>query len=345
MAIPIQQILIFTNQFSEMIKSELPLIDVLQNLAKETPAKKLREAITVVSDDVEQGIDLGEALAKHPEAFNDVYVNVVRSGMLSGNLSSALVQVGDYIDRTDAQRRALFSALSYPVIVLVAFFIVFNGMTYFILPRFAEIFSSFGATLPLPTRVLMDMGEFWRANAFVICSGLGAGFVGFELWTRTPQGRTVWDKAKLKIPLLGPILRKSALSRFLRTFAIQIQNEVPILDAIELAAASSGNRYIEFSTNQIGDSIQRGISITDSFRQHEVFDGIILQMIAAGEESGEVAPLLISAANYFESLLQTAIETLTGLINPILTILIGIGIAAMMVAIFLPIFDMGSAIN
>ncbi len=345
MAVAMQQLLIFTNQFSEMIKSDLPLIDVLDNLANETPQKVLKSSIEDVSDAVQQGVDLGEALARHPSAFNDIYVNVVRSGMLSGNLASALIQIGEYLDKTDAARRALVSALSYPILVLVAFFLVFNGMTYFILPRFAEIFSSFDADLPVITQWLMDVGAAWRENALAICVTIGVLAGSFLLWTRTPAGHATWDRYKLNIPLLGPILRKAALARFLRTFAIQIQNEVPILRAIDLAAASSGNKFIEDSTSKIADSIEKGESITESFRRHKIFGGIILQMIAAGEESGEISSLLMSAASYFERLLETSIQTVTGLINPILTILIGMGIAGMMIAIFLPIFDMGSAVH
>ena len=338
-------LLIFTNQFAAMIKSQLPLVSVLDNLSEETPHKKLKEAVEDISEQVKHGTDLGDAFAEHPKIFDDIYINVVRSGMLSGKLSDALLQLSHHLTKTEDTHRKVKGAMSYPMFMLVAFFLVFNGMIFFILPRFRTMFESFGKELPYATQVLLDIGDYWQANWHLIMMGIGVFAVTFVFWISTEDGRYIWDKYKLQLPAIGKVLRMGALSRFLRTLAVQLQNDVPILDAIKLSSSSSGNAYIEEVAFNIADDIERGEGIADSFRRHEIFSGIVLQMIASGEESSEIDTLLMSAAQYFESLLDNTIETATGLINPILTVFIGLAIAAMMVASFLPVFEMGGAMG
>lgn len=344
-AATLTHLLVFTNQFSAMIKSQLPLVNVLDNLSEETPHKKLRLAIEDISDQVKHGVDLGDAFEQHDHIFDDIYINVVRSGMLSGNLSSALIQLAEYLSKTEDTSRKIKSALSYPIFMLVAFFLVFNGMIFFILPRFRNMFESFGKELPYATQVLLDIGDFWSANWYLIITGSAITFFTFLFWVNTDDGRYLWDRYKLQIPAIGKVLRMGALSRLLRTLAVQLQNDVPMLDAIRLSASSSGNKYIEELANEIASDIERGEGIAASFRKHEIFSGIVLQMIASGEESSEIDTLLMSAAIYFESLLANTIESATGLINPIMTVLIGLSIAAMMVASFLPVFEMGGAMG
>ena len=341
----LSHLLLFTNQFAAMVGSHLPLVDVLDNLAKETPHKRVREAINDVSDQVKHGVDLGDAMADHPLIFNDIYVNVVRSGMVSGKLSDALVQLAQYLRRTEETHRKVKSALSYPLFMLLAFFMVFNGMVFSILPRFESMFASFGRELPVATRLLLDTGLFWQQNWFTLLVGFAVLLSVFLFWGNTGEGRYLWDHYKLSIPIVGKVMRMGALSRFLRTFSVQLNNEGPLLNAIRLSSSSSGNRYIEAVSFMVAEDIERGEGIADSFRQHDIFSGIVLQMIASGEESSEIEPLLMSASDYFESLLENLVETVTGLINPILTVIIGLAIAAMMIASFLPVFEMGGAVG
>ena len=345
MAIKQSELLIFTNQFASMIRSHLPLVDVLENLAAETPNEALQEVVYTIADDVQSGADLGDAFANYPKLFDDVFISVVRSGMMSGRLAESLTQISDYLVKADETGRKVKGVLSYPIFMMVAFFLVFNAMVFFILPRFEAMFSSFGKELPVPTQILINIGGVWRDNWYFILGAISVFVVSFVVWVATPDGRYVWDEFKLRIPLVGRLWRLSALSRFLRTFAVQLHNEVQLLDALELAASSSGNRYIEESIFLIAQAVERGKGIAESFENHDVFSGIVLQMIAAGEEAGTLDELLLSAADYFERLLDNEIQVITGLINPILTVFMGLSIAGMMVAAFLPVFDMGNAVQ
>ncbi|MDP6346696.1 MAG: type II secretion system F family protein, partial [Alphaproteobacteria bacterium] len=215
----------------------------------------------------------------------------------------------------------------------------FNGMVFFILPRFEKMFSTFDAELPWPTQTMLSIGDFYSANWHFILGGVVAVIVTFIIWISNAAGRRTWDELKLSLPVIGRIWRMGALSRFLRTLAVQVRNSVPLLDALRLSASASGNVYVEEVIYQIADEIETGAGIAETFRRYDVFSGIVLQMIAAGEEAGILDELLLSAAGYFDSLLNDQIETATGLINPVLTVVIGAGIASMMLAAFLPVLN------
>lgn len=342
-SVNLTNLLIFTNQFSSMMRSHLALVDVLRNLGDETPHRVLREIIHEITEDVEHGVDFGDALANHPSVFDKVFVNVVRSGMASGRLGESLQQISGFLTKSDQVQRKVRSALSYPIFMLVAFFLVFNAQVFFILPRFQKMFENFKRDLPAPTQLLMAIGDFWKSYWYVIFIVIAIVVVGVISWLATEDGRYLWDRYKLRLPIIGRMWRIGALSRFMRTLGVQASNEVELLQALHLSALSCGNVYIQETLFQIVDDIEMGRGIAEAFRQHEVFSGIVLQMISAGEESGSLDELLISAADYFENLLDNEISTVTGLINPILTVVIGLAIAGMMVATFLPVFEMGKA--
>lgn len=345
MAVSTLHTLIFTQQFASMIRSNLPLVEVLDNLADETPQKKLRETVITVADDVRHGIDLGQAMAAHPGVFDEVYVNVVKSGMESGHLGDALAQIAHYQKVIHETGRKVKAALTYPVMILLAFFGVFNAMVFFILPRFEVMFKNFNKKLPGPTQFMLDLGAIWSANWYFILAGVGVIAVSFSVWVNSADGRTLWDQIKLHIPLLGSLWRMAALARFLRTLAVQVQNDVPVLEALTLAADAAGNHYVREILYDIADDVGRGRSLAASFRDHAIFHGIVLQMIASGEEAGILDELLMSSADYFDSLVQDLLDRITSLINPLLTIVVGLGIAGMMVAAFMPVFQMGGAVG
>jgi type II secretory pathway component PulF len=240
--------------------------------------------------------------------------------------------------------RKVRTAFSYPIFLLVAFVIVFNAQVFIILPQFKTMFDNFDRALPAPTQLMLDIGNFY----VVYWPHLVVGSVGivaaFAVWISSTDGRRLWDEVKLKIPVIGRIWRMAALSRLLRTLAVQVQNVVPLVVALELSSSASGNKYIEALILDIVDDIKNGEGIADSFRAHEVFSGIVLQMIASGEETGDFDTLLLSAAEYFDSLLSEQVGTLTGLINPALTVAVGLAIAGMMVAAFLPVFQISRTI-
>jgi len=337
--------LIFTQQFASMIRSNLHLVEVLDNLGEETPQKKLRATIQEVAEDVRHGTDLSSALSRHTHMFDEVYINVVKSGMESGRLGDALTQIAHYQKVLHETARKVKGALTYPMFILAAFFGVFNAMIFFILPRFEMMFKNFNKKLPAPTQLLLDIGAFWTANWYLILGSQAVIVVVFAVWVSTPDGRRVWDQAKMHIPLLGALWRMAALARFLRTLAVQVENDVPVLEALTLSADACGNTYIKELLYDIAGDVERGRGLAASFRDHAIFHGIVLQMIASGEEAGILDELLMSSADYFDSLVQDLLDRITGLINPILTIVCGLGIAFMMIAAFMPVFQMGSVVG
>jgi len=332
-------LLIFTKQFASMLASKLQLISVLDNLAQETPQKTLKAALEDVVEEVSRGVDLADAMQAYPKIFSDIYINLVRAGMMSGRLADSLTQMSGYLERNDIVRRKVRGAISYPMFMLLAFFAVFNGMVFFILPRFAKMFSSFGSELPGPTQMMMDIGDFYQNNWPYILGMIGLVVVAVIVWLSTEDGRRIWDEYKLRIPIVGPIWRMGALARFLRTLAVQISNNVQLLDALRLSAAASGNIYIEEVILGIARDVEHGIGISAAFREHDVFSGIVLQMVSSGEEAGMLHELMLSAADYYDQLLNERIDDVVSLINPILTVFIGLGIASMMVAAFLPVLN------
>ena len=338
-------VLIFTQQFASMIRSNLQLVDVLHNLADETPQKKLREVIADVADDVTHGTDLSAAMAQHPQVFDDVYVNVVKSGLESGRLGEALLQISHYQKVIHETGRKVMAAMTYPAFIIFAFFGIFNAMIFFILPRFSAVYSNFGKKLPEATQILLNVGKFWSDNWHLIIGAQVVVISVLSVWIATGEGRALWDQIKLKLPLLGTLYRMSALARFLRTLAVQVENDVPVLQALCLAADACGNVYIREILYDIADDVERGRGLAASFRDHEIFHGIVLQMLASGEEAGILDELLMSSADYFDSLVQDLLDRITALINPILTMVVGLLIAGMMVAVFLPVFQMGSMVK
>ena len=343
-SIKLSQLLIFTRQFAAMTNSELQLSFILQNLAKETPHRKMRETIQAILDDILHGVDLANAFGKFPNVFNDVYVNVIRAGLESGMLGNALNQIARYLEVADEMNRKVRTAFSYPIFLLVAFVIVFNVQVFIILPQFKTMFDNFDRALPVPTQLMLDIGSFYVVYWPHLLVGLVGIVAAFVVWISSTDGRRLWDEIKLKIPVFGPIWRMAALSRLLRTLAVQVQNVVPLVVALQLSSSASGNKYIEALILDIVDDIKNGEGIADSFRAHEVFSGIVLQMIASGEETGDFDTLLLSAAEYFDSLLSEQVGTLTSLINPALTVVVGLAIAGMMVAAFLPVFQISRTI-
>ncbi|CAK0755893.1 putative Type IV pilus assembly protein PilC [Gammaproteobacteria bacterium] len=344
-AVSLSSLLIFTSQLSSMIRSQLPLVDVLVNLTQETPPGVLRHTLEDVVEEVRHGVDFGDALAEFPTVFDQIYVNIIRAGMMSGRLGDSIEHISVYLKKMDESRGKVRSALAYPIFMFISFILVLNGMIFFILPRFKAMFASFGKDLPKITQMLMNFADWWQGNWYWVILTSVLLVVAAVTWVATAEGRYLWDQYKLRLPAFGNLIRLAALSRFLRTFAVQLQNEVELLPALALATGSLSNVYIEDLIHSIIADIECGKGIAESFREYEVFSGIVLQMIAAGEEAGTLDMLLLSAADYFERLLDNELERWTALINPILTIIVGLAVAGMMIAVFLPVFDMGKAVG
>ena len=339
-------LLIFTSQLSAMIGANLPLVRILDGLSKESLSRHLLTVIRKVKNDVESGVDFGYAVAQHPKVFDAIYVNMVKAGMATGRLDKTLKQLTEYMEQTAETKGKLKSAFAYPLFMLVFLSIVFFIMVFKILPNFEKLFATFGDHgLPLPTQIMMGFGHFIK-NHFhwiVLCIALLTIAIVFIL--KNAATRFLWDKYKLKVPLFGDLMKKASIGKFLRAFAVLTQSEVLILDSLNLVAGAGYNKYLEFKINQTADMVERGISVAGAFQRTRFFPDIIIQMISSGEETGNLGNLLESAANFYDDQVDEAISSMVALINPAVTLLVGATIGLMMIAIFLPIFELGSTIR
>ena len=332
-------LLIFTKQFSAMVRSNLALVQALESLARETPTRRLRTVLNEVLTKVRAGRDFDRALADHPEIFNPTYVGVVRAGMQSGQLGEALVQVSAYLDGVNLVAKKVRGAVMYPALLMASFIVTFHMMVFGILPRFKTLFGQYGKALPAPTQFVLDVGEIYALHWPEILALIVASIVALMIWVRTPSGRLRYDALKLSIPLIGPLGRLAALSRFAHTLGIQVQNSVSLIEAIRVAAPASNNKHVEASLNQVADDIERGQGIAQAFAKQDLFRGVVQQMISAGEKTGQLTEPLRSAASYFESLWIQRLDAIIALLNPALTAIMGLLISGMLIAAFLPVFE------
>lgn len=332
-------LLIFTKQFGAMMRSNLPLVQALESLSRDAPRKAFRVMLADVVQQVRCGRDFDRALTGYPKVFNGTYVGVVRAGMQSGQLGLALTQISDYLDRHDKVMKKVRSALIYPAMLFGSFAITFHLMIFGILPRFQSLFSQYGKALPAPTQFVLDVGDVYSSNWPFLLGFAGITAVMFFAWIRTTAGRLRFDRIKLGLPLFGNLMRLAAVARFARTLAIQVQNSVSLIESIRVAAPANNNKYVEKSLLSIADHIEQGESISHAFEGERLFQGVVQQMISAGEQTGDLAGPMISVANYFESLWEQQIEAVISTLNPLLTATMGMLISGMLIAAFLPVFQ------
>lgn len=332
-------LLIFTKQFAAMVRSQLPLVQALESLSRDAPRRSFRTMLTQVVEQVRCGRDFHRVLADYPKTFNGTYIGVVRAGMQSGQLGVALQQIADYLDSHDKVIKKVRAALIYPGLLFASFAVTFHVMIFGILPRFESLFHSYGKALPAPTQFVLDVGRIYEENWPFMLGAIIITCMAFLAWVRTTEGRITFDRLKLKIPLFGNLMRLSAIARFAQTLAIQVQNSVGLIEAIRVAAPANNNKYIERSLLKIADHIEQGESITQAFQRESLFQGVVQQMISAGEQSGDLGTPLVSVANYFESLWAQKLEAVISTVNPLLTASMGMLISGMLVAAFLPVFQ------
>ncbi len=333
-------IVVFTRQFATMINAGLPIVRSLYILAEQTGNKKLKDTVDAVRKDVEAGLALSEALDKHPKVFNRLYVEMVRAGEIGGILDGVLLRVADQLESDQELRRKVKSAMTYPIIVLVLAVLAASFMLIFIVPIFATMFEDLGGTLPLPTRVAMGVSDILTSIfGVVVYAGMGAAVFGFLRWKNTEQGRRVWGRASLRIAvMIGEVIQKVALARFARTLGTLSAAGVPILQAIEITAASSGNWVIENALLKSRDAVREGIPIYRPLEDEPVFPPMVTRMIAVGEETGDVDGMLTKIADFYESEVDAAVKALTSIIEPLMIVVVGGIVGGIIIAMYLPMF-------
>jgi type IV pilus assembly protein PilC len=333
------QISRFTRQFATMIGAGLPMVQCLEILAQQSESAELRKVIGQVKESVQAGTTLAEALSKHKKVFDDLYVNMVDAGEIGGALDSILVRLATYREKADALVRKVKGALIYPCVIFIVAIGVTAAMLTFIVPVFAKLFSGLGAELPGPTKFVLGLSNFLRNNVITGLIFLALLAVGYRFYSRTDQGRLLIDKILLKLPLIGELLRKSAISRFTRTLGTLISSGVSILDALDITAKTAGNKVIQNAIKKSVISIAEGETITQPLKETGVFPPMVTQMVSVGEKTGGLDDMLNKIADFYEEEVDAAVSAITSIIEPVVIIFMGVIVGGILISMYLPMFD------
>lgn len=340
-----KDIVIFTRQFSTMIDAGLPLVQCLEILSNQTENKTLAKTIGLVRADVEGGSTYADALRKFPKVFDELYVNMVAAGEAGGILDTILSRLAKHIEKSMKLKKEIKAAMVYPAVIISVAVVVISVLMVWVIPIFAGMFSDFGGVLPLPTRIVMAASEFMKSNiVFIVLAAIGAGY-GVKRYYGTLAGKKLIDRNALKVPVIGDLIRKAAVAKFTRTLGTLISSGVPILDGLTIVAKTSGNKTVEEALITARQSISEGKTVSEPLGQSKVFPPMVVQMIAVGETTGALDAMLSKIADFYDDEVDSAVAALTSLLEPMLMVFLGITIGFIVVAMYLPIFQMGSVVG
>ncbi|MBI2406808.1 MAG: type II secretion system F family protein [Gemmatimonadetes bacterium] len=344
-AIGMRDIVIFTRQFSTMINSGLPLVQALDILSKQSENKNLAAVTRQVVFDVESGHTVADALAKHPNAFSDLYVNMVAAGEAGGILDTILMRLATFMEKNDALVRKVKGAMIYPGVIMSVAAIAVVVLLIFVIPVFQNMFASVGLALPLPTRIVIGLSNLLQSYWWAMGGASYGLYVAIQRYYATPGGKLTIDKIMLQMPVLGDVLRKSAVSRFTRTLGTLISSGVSILDGLEITAKTAGNRVIQDAIMASRASIAGGDTISAPLAKSNVFPPMVISMIAVGEQTGGLDEMLSKIADFYDEEVDAAVSALLAAMEPIMIVFLGVVVGGMVVACYLPIFDMINAVQ
>ncbi len=335
-----RDIVIFTRQFATMINSGLPLVQALDILAEQSENKALKDVTRAVVYDVESGHTLADALRKHPKAFTELYVNMVAAGEAGGILDTILLRLATFMEKNDALVRKVKGAMIYPAVIFSVAGMAIVILLIFVIPVFQDMFAGIGQQLPLPTRVVIGASNVLKHYWWLIAIVLGGSFWGIRKYYATPGGKLTLDKFMLNVPVLGDLIRKSAVSRFTRTLGTLIASGVSILDGLEITAKTAGNRVIHDAVMESRASIAGGETIAAPLQKSKVFPPMVISMIAVGEQTGGLDEMLSKIADFYDEEVDAAVEALLSLMEPVMIVVLGVVVGGMIIAMYLPIFNM-----
>ena len=338
--IPTKTISLFTRQFATMISAGLPLMQCLRILGDQTESKMFKVVIQEMVSDVESGSTLADAMKKHKNAFTDLYVNMVRAGEEGGALETILGRLATFMEKNENLTRKIKGAMVYPTVIGITTVVAVLVMLIFVIPIFAEMFSSFGGTLPLPTQIVMALSKFLQKNIFFLLIAIAVIITAAKSFQKTPQGRVFFDKVLLEAPIFGDLQKKQIVARFTRTLATLLSSGVNIISALETTAKTSGNAIVEAAILKARTAIQEGESISLPLSKEKVFPAMVVQMIRIGEETGGLEAMLIKVADFYDEEVDAAVETLMSALEPLIMIVLATTIGGLMVAMYLPMFKM-----
>ena len=343
--IALADLVIFTRQLATMVDAGITIVQSLQALEEQTSNKVMRDTVHDVSTRVESGESLSEALMKHPKAFSKLYFSMVGAGEKGGLLAEILSRLATYLENSNRLRKKVKTALMYPATVTV----VAIGITIFLLvrviPTFKDIYSSFNAKLPAPTMFMIGLSEIVKKDLIFILAGAGALVWGWLYFIKTPTGRAFWDAKRIKLPIFGAIAHKICLARFTRTLASLVRSGVPILEVLQIVSQTVGNVVMERAIKAAAGDIERGDGISSALGKHPVFPSMIIRMMKAGEQTGNIDNMLERISNFLDEEIEATLSGLMSLIEPLMIVVLGVIIGSMVVCMFLPIFNLANIVN
>ncbi|MYM64702.1 type II secretion system F family protein [Pseudomaricurvus sp. HS19] len=340
-----QDIAVFTRQMATMMKAGVPLVQSFEIVAEGVDNANMRDLILAIREDVAAGTSFAAALTKHPRYFDDLFCNLVESGEQSGALETMLDRIATYKEKTEAIKAKIKKALTYPAAVVVVAVVVTGILLVKVVPQFADTFSSFGAELPAFTQLVVSLSETMQEWWFIVLFGAVLAFVAFkEMMVRSKKFAELIDKVMLKLPIVGDIVYNSIIARFSRTLSTTFAAGVPLIDALESVAGATGNSVYEYAVLKVRDEVSTGVQLNASLRKAGIFPSMLLQMAAIGEESGALDEMLDKVASYYEEMVDNMVDSLTSLLEPMIMAVLGILVGGLMVAMYLPIFQMGQIV-
>lgn len=340
-----KDVVIFTRQLSTMVDSGLPLIQGLEALASQQNNKTFKNLLREIKSDVETGSTFADALKKHPKLFDRLYCNMVAAGEIGGILDEVLSRLAAYMEKAERLKRKVKSAMTYPAIVLGISGVVLTVILLFVIPVFESMFKDFGQALPLPTQMVINMSQGLKSYFLLIIIAVFAGCFVFKKYYGTLQGKRTVDRLLLRAPIFGPLLRKVAVAKFTRTLGTLINSGVPIIEALNVAAGTSGNKIVEEAIHKVRTSISEGRTIAQPMLESGIFPNMVVQMISVGETTGALDQMLNKIADFYDEEVDTAVDGLTSMIEPLMIVFLGGTIGTVIVAMYLPIFKMAGAVG
>ena len=338
--ISLKDVAVLSRQLATMIESGLTLLRALTILVQQTENKALCAIVEQVRGDVEKGEALSVSMNKHPKAFSPLYVAMIRAGETGGVLEGTLVRLAGNLEKQVKLRGQIRSAMAYPTVVCVLVLLIVTAMLIFIVPMFQGLYADLGGTLPLPTKLLLGVSAFIKKLWFIILPAMIGAVFMFRRWIATEKGRAAWDVFKLRMPVFGGLVHKTALARFTRNFSALLRSGVPILQSLQIVSDTAGNAVVKKGVLEIQASVKEGVSMAEPMaRFPTVFPPMVVQMTAVGEETGALDDLLAKIADFYEDEVEATVSALTSLIEPLLIVVMGLAVGGMLIALYMPMFN------
>lgn len=340
-----KDIVVFTRQLSTMIDAGLPLVQSLEILSKQQDNSTFKKVLGTIRMDVETGTTFADSMRKHPKVFDNLYSNMIEAGETGGILDTILSRLAVFMEKSMALKKKIKGAMTYPAICLAIAILILVVILVFVIPVFEEMFASFGSALPMPTQMVVNMSNYFKSNFLWIALAVVAFFYTIKKIYNTEKGRVKMDAMLLKAPVAGPLIRKVAVAKFTRTLSTMLQSGVPILEALQVVAKTAGNKIIESAVFHVADSISEGRPIAEPLEESGVFPNMVVQMINVGESVGALDTMLAKIADFYDEEVDQAVENLTAMIEPFMMVFLGGMIGGLVIAMYLPIFSMASAVG